>query len=60
VNAEQALVAHFLEQLVRRKYAGGLPLLGVRVDLGFDEFRHRAHQFAVLFGVEHAFRLPRA
>ena len=34
VDAEQALLAHLLEQLVRREDAVLLPLLGVRIDLG--------------------------
>jgi hypothetical protein len=33
---------------VRREDAGLLPFLGVRIDLGLDEFGDRAHQFAVL------------
>jgi len=55
VDAEQALIAHLPEQLMRRENAGLFPLLGVRIDLGFDELGHRAHEFAVLFGIEHAF-----
>ena len=53
VDAEQTLLAHFLEQVMRRENAGLFPFLGVRIDLGFDEFRHRAHQLAVLFGIDH-------
>jgi len=58
VRAEQALPAHLLEQFMRREDAGLFPLLGVRVDLGFDEFRDRAHQLAMGVGVEHAFPVP--
>jgi hypothetical protein len=54
VDAEQALIAHLFEQLVRREDTGLLPLLCMRIDLGFNELGDRAHQLAVLFGVDHA------
>jgi hypothetical protein len=30
----------------------------MRIDLGFDEPRNRAHQFAVLFGIKHHLPSP--
>jgi hypothetical protein len=54
VDAEKALLAHLPEQLMRREDAGRFPFLRMRVDLGLDEPGDRAHQLAVLFGIEHA------
>src|ERR1700730_438533 len=38
---------------MRRENALLFPLLRMRIDFALDEFPDRAHQFAVLFGVEH-------
>src|SRR5438270_5953555 len=47
------MFAHFLEQVMRRENASGFPLLRMRIDLALNELRHRAHELAVLFGVDH-------
>jgi len=39
LNAEQTLLAHLPEQIVRGENAAGFPSLRMRIDLGFDEPR---------------------
>jgi hypothetical protein len=55
VDAEEAGVAHLLEEFVRREDLGVLPGVDVGVDLGLDELLHRALQFLVFMGIKHKF-----
>jgi hypothetical protein len=53
VDAEIALVAHLLEEIVGGEDAGLLPFVDVRVDLAVDEFLHAAANALVLLGEFH-------
>src|SRR5579883_47615 len=52
VDPEEALIAHLLEDLMRREDAGLLPFIDERVDLRLAEFGDRAHELAMLFGID--------
>src|SRR6185312_7228501 len=53
VDAEEALAAHLLEQLMRRENAGLLPFVDMRVDLGLAEAGDRAHELPMLLAIDH-------
>src|SRR5262249_16500785 len=53
VDAEKALAAHLAEKVVRRKAAGGLPLLDVGVDFLVDEALDAAPNALVLLAELH-------